>query len=59
MPFRRCLVSIKRVAICPLPGRRYGAERRLPYGKEDTMNASIALMLALVLLLMVIDRMRR
>jgi hypothetical protein len=47
------------VAICPLPGRRYGAERRLPYGKEDTMNASIALMLALVLLLMVIDRMRR
>lgn len=30
-----------------------------PVGKEESMNASIALMLALVLLLMVIDRMRR
>jgi hypothetical protein len=43
----------------PSSRRRSGAERRLPEGKEETMNASIALMLALVLLLMVIDRMRR
>lgn len=41
------------------PGRRHGADRRLPYGKEETMNASIALILALVLLLTVIDRMHR
>lgn len=47
------------MAMSLLPRRRYGAERRFPNGKEETMNAAIALMLALVLLLTVIDRMRR
>lgn len=42
-----------------LPRRRHGADRRLPKGKEETMIASTALMLALVLLLMVVDRMRQ
>ena len=41
------------------PGRRHGADRRLPYGKEETMIAAIAFMLTLVLLLMVVDQMRQ
>jgi hypothetical protein len=41
-----------------LPRCRHGADRRLPDGKEEAMNA-IALMLTLVLLLQVIDRLRR
>ena len=40
------------------PGRRHGADRRLPYGKEEAMAIPIT-MLTLVLLLMVIDQMRR
>jgi hypothetical protein len=43
----------------PLPPRcRHGADRRLPDGKEKAMSA-VPFMLTLVLLLMVIDRMRR
>jgi hypothetical protein len=42
-----------------LPPRcRHGADRRLPDGKEEAMN-EVPFMLTLVLLLMVIDRMRR
>lgn len=40
------------------PGRRHGADRRLPYGKGGFMNG-LLFMLALVLLLMVLDRMRQ
>jgi hypothetical protein len=40
------------------PGRRYGAERRLPYGKEENV-IEVLFMLALVVLLMVIDQLRR
>lgn len=39
-------------------GRRHGADRRLPYGKEVTVSG-ISLMLALALLLLVIDQLRR
>jgi hypothetical protein len=46
------------MAMSPPPGRRHGADRRLPYGKEVTLSA-IALLLTLVLLLMVVDRMRQ
>jgi len=46
------------MAMSLLPGRRYGAERRLPYGKGGFMNG-VLFMLALVLLLMVLDRMRQ
>ncbi len=46
------------MAMSPPPGRRHGADRRLPYGKEETMAIPIT-MLTLVLLLMVIDQMRR
>lgn len=43
----------------PLPPRcRHGADRRLPEGKEEAMAIPIT-MLTLVLLLMVIDQMRR
>ena len=48
----------RRMAMSLLPGRRYGAERRLPYGKGGFMNG-VLFMLALVLLLMVLDRMRQ
>jgi hypothetical protein len=46
------------MAMSLLPCCRHGADRRLPHGKEEAMFASFAFMLALVLLLMVIDRMR-
>jgi len=43
----------------PLPlSRRHGAERRLPDGKEEAMAIAIT-MLTLVVLLMVVDQMRR
>jgi len=46
------------MAMSPPPGRRHGADRRLPYGKEEALSAT-ALLLTLVLLLMVVDRMRQ
>ena len=50
--------SIAAVAISPSPGRRHGADRRLPYRKEENV-IEVLFMLALVVLLMVIDQMRR
>ena len=51
-------MSIERVAMSPSPGRRHGADRRLPYRKEETV-IEVLFMLALVVLLMVIDQARR